>query len=656
MAEKFNPDAYLAKNASAGFDPDAYLAQSAPTERRGFQEQDESLWGGIEQGASGILQGTGDELKAVVAAIKESTSPGGLDFGNAYDQAKSVYQSARERYTQKNPVAAPVIDAVAQTLPWLAATPLLPFAPAAGVVPKLKYGAGMGGATGAVSGFTNTEGDLADRATGAVVSGLFGTVLGAASGPIIDLATKGGKGLIGALTNRLPFKQRGIAERKIAEALHRDGYTPETALAKLREMGPGARIIDLGENVRDLGGTAVQTPGRGKTALTRALTRRQEGARGVDKVLKGGQANRIANMLDEVAPEDFYKTRAGLERERKSMGRGYDAARDGGDLVDTSSVIAKLDDDILSAKGGVKSSLRRIRSYLTDDKGHPEVTIETLHNSKIAIDDLMSGAAKTSMGRVSKAKVWEVERGLVDAIEASGESGARYNASRLGTASSWSRQEAMEQGVKFLRKSEFTNPDELGIALKDMSQEQLHSFRIGVVQQLKNMAGDSKVRADTTKQMMGVNNLEKKIAMAFGDKEMFVKYITALENEGAKFKSYSKMFGSQTSKNQAAMDDARIDPSRFLGGLRQMASTNPLDWARGAFNTVGGAKDRITMPEGVSSQLARSLLGKNLNAINKPYQSAINGKAVQNRLAEALAIGSGSQAGSNYGKYTRGQR
>jgi hypothetical protein len=268
----------------------------------------------------------------------------------------------------------------------------------------------------------------------------------------------------------------------------------------------------------------------------------------------------------------------------------------------------------------------------------------------------MTGSAKTSMGRVSKAKVWEVERGLVEAIAQSGESGIAYNASRLGTASSWSRQEAMEQGTAFLRKSEFTNPEELGIALKDMSADQLHSFRIGAARQLKNMAGDSKVRADITKQMMGINNLEKKIALAFGDKEMYVKYITALEGEANKFKSYSKMFGSQTSKNQAAMDDAGIDPSRLLGGLRQMLSPWPSDWVKGAYNTVGGAKDRITMPEGVSGQLAKILLSKNLKALNKPYQSAIDGQKVQNRLAEALAIGSGSQVGSTYGKYTRGQR
>ena len=71
-------------------------------QKRGFKPQDESLWGSAEHFASGILQGTGDEVKAFGAAVKESMSPGGLDFGNAYDQAKSVYQNARKNYTEKS--------------------------------------------------------------------------------------------------------------------------------------------------------------------------------------------------------------------------------------------------------------------------------------------------------------------------------------------------------------------------------------------------------------------------------------------------------------------------------------------------------------------------------------------------------------------------
>tara|TARA_R110000787_G_scaffold283283_1_gene395889 strand:+ start:624 stop:2570 length:1947 start_codon:yes stop_codon:yes gene_type:complete len=616
------------------------LKKSMP--KRGFKPQDESLWGSAEHFASGILQGTGDEVKAFGAAVKESMSPGGLDFGNAYDQAKSVYQNARKNYTEKNKGLATALDMTGQTLPWLAATPLLPIVgPVASTLQKIKTGAKIGLGSGFVSGGLNAEGDLIDRAKGAGVGGVLGTILGGASGPVVDLAVKGGKGLIGALTNSLPFKQRSIAERKIAEALYRDGFTPESAVAKLKELGPSARLIDLGENIRDLGGSVVQTPGRGKSALTKALTRRQEGIRNTDKILRGGQGGRIIKMLDDLVPENFYQTRAGLEQQRKSMGKGYDAARDGGDLVDTSKVIANLDDEIANAKGGVKSNLQTIRSYLHDENGNPEITIRTLHNAKIAIDDLMTGEAKTSMGKVSKSKIWSTERGLVDAIEESGESGAAYNASRLGTASSWSKQEAMEQGANFLRKTEFKNPTELKLALEKMKPEQLHGFRIGMVQELKDKLGDSIVRADSVKKMMDIKSLEEKILLGFGDPELFKRYIQGLEGEKAMFKSYSKMFGSPTAKNLAAIDDARIDPSRLLGGIRQMASPNPWDWMRGAYNTIGGVKDRVSMPEGLSNRLAMQLLGRNTQQLTKPYKSAVNTDNIKRQLARSLAAGSG---------------
>lgn len=85
-------------------------------------------------------------------------------------------------------------------------------------------------------------------------------------------------------------------------------------------------------------------------------------------------------------------------------------------------------------------------------------------------------------------------------------------------------QEVDESGAKFLLKSEFTDPTALKNTLAEMGPEELHMFRIGMVQALKTKIGDTVVRADVTKKLMDVPALEQKIRAAFGDDDLFQQY------------------------------------------------------------------------------------------------------------------------------------
>lgn len=67
------------------------------------------------------------------------------------------------------------------------------------------------------------------------------------------------------------------ARRAISEALERDNITPEEAAAMLREMGPEARLADLGENLTDLARSAVAKPGPARTKARDFLEERQAG-------------------------------------------------------------------------------------------------------------------------------------------------------------------------------------------------------------------------------------------------------------------------------------------------------------------------------------------------------------------------------------------
>ena len=606
------------------------------------------LWGGGSQFASGILQGTGDEIKAAAAAAKEALT-GGLSFSAAYDQALPQYHRAREQYKKENPVLAPTLDIAGQSLPWLAATPLLPaVAAGASMAQKIASGAKLGAPIGAVSGGLNAEGDAVDRLQGAAIGGTAGTVLGAATPPIIEGAIGLVKGAINQIVSRMPFQQRSMAARKIAEAMARDGITPEQAAAKMQEMGSEAALLDLGPNTRALAGAAQQTPGEGKTGITNFLVNRQEGVRDANKVIQGGQFNRVKGQIDELVPETYGETEAGIAAARKGYGRVYNAARDGGDLVDVAPVIKELDDEISRSKGGIKSSLQKVRDLLVDENGNPEITIETLHQSKIAIDELMSGEARSSMGSVSKGRVKDYINKLLDSIGESGESGALYTAARTGTRGEWMKQEALESGAKFMRGSEFMDANALQSALAKMSPEELHSFRVGAVQALKgSMSSNGKVttRTDVVKKLMDLPDMEPKIKLAFGGDAMFKKYITGLEAEKEMFKGYSMMGGSQTAEREAAKADAVVDPSRIIRGMVKFKSPNPLDWAGGMVDVLGGSKDRLLMSEKLSKSLGDALIGQDATSIQNAFRAGEITDVTKRRMIKALtaAASSGGQ-------------
>jgi hypothetical protein len=200
------------------------------------------------------------------------------------------------------------------------------------------------------------------------------------------------------------------------------------------------------------------------------------------------------------------------------------------------------------------------------------------------------------------------------------------------------KQEALESGAKFMSKSEFINPSELAASLAKMSPEELHTFRIGAVQALKNKVGDLTRRADATKKIMDITGLEDKIRMAFGDNEMFKKYITGLETEKEMFKGYSMMGGSQTAEREAAKADAVIDPSRVIRGLIRMKSPNPLDTVGGMVDILGGSKDRLLMSEKLSKGLGEGLTGQDLASIQKAYRAGEITNRIKNRMIKALTI------------------
>jgi hypothetical protein len=216
----------------------------------------------------------------------------------------------------------------------------------------------------------------------------------------------------------------------------------------------------LGNNTRSLAGAVGRIPGQGKTIINDAVTTRQEGVRGADGGLQGGQYGRISGLVDDLVPADYFAAKDATKAARKDLGASYEAARTADDVVDVMPILANLDQEIATSKGGIQSGLQKVRSYLVDSKGRPEIDINSLHQAKMAIDDLMSGEAKSSMGNVAKAKIRDYQNQIVDAIENSA-GGASYREGRLGTAAEWRVNEALDTGRDFMTRATARSPEDL---------------------------------------------------------------------------------------------------------------------------------------------------------------------------------------------------
>lgn len=631
-------------------------------------------WSGLDNFASGVLQGMGDEVKALTQATKAQFQ-GGPSFGNAYEQAKTMYQGARTKYREENPVTAAVTDIAGQAAPWIAAAPLMPALGAPTMMGRLLKSGATGMGIGTVSGGLNAEGDLADRAIGAGTGAVVGGAVGAVTPPVVEGISKLGREGYNQIVGRMPFQQESVAARKVAEALMRDGLTPDQAAAKMAQMGPEAALMDVGANSRGLARQAATVPGEGKSRIADFLTKRQEGVRNAGNVLQGGQSGRVTQMIDDLVPEQYRGTLDALTKARNvEAGPLYkEAFEPKFDL--TGKVYAQWDDRLQQflddplVKQGMNKGIRvqqlealaegkpfNFQEYAVkgfDPKGELIIdgtpNLRAMDAAKRGMDEILEGYRDKTTGKLvlddMGRAIDKVRKSLVSKLDdiTTVDGRSAYKEARAAYAGPSKMRDALSLGKDILGGA-FKNADEVTNRIKGMTPDELHYMRIGAVQDLRDKIGNSVNRADVTKKLMDVPGLEQKIRLAFGDDAMFKKYIDGLQGEKAMFDSYGKiMGGSRTGEVLAEQADATIDPSRIMQGLQRMASSNPIDWVAGGAQALGGVKDRVLMPQPTSRKLGEILTSQNLGPIRQQYQASQLSAAQRAALSKALVAGGSSQ-------------
>lgn len=533
----------------------------------------------------GLLMGFGDELEAGVRNPLDTLgSMVGLTDGAEYDASLQDIRGKLDAYRDDRPLEAIGYEMGGAVLPALAAGAFsmgtggaaVGAATAARLAPTLARLATVGAMQGGVSGFGAGEGGVSNRlasgATGAVVGG----VLGAAAPKLAQLGGRAVRSVGDSLGVGGAKRAQTFSERKMLEALERDGMTPDEALARLQEaqaLGvPDITAADLGENLRGQAWRSQAIPNPNRTTVVDQFAERQtaqagqisDAATDATGVQKTG-FDFLDDLDDQVRAEAKPLYDAAYQKildpkpfqpmmNRKVIAEAYERARDLADIRGD-GVMPPLD-RLLTSNGMPTEAAHQIKQGL-------DALIE-------AETDALTGKMTARGGALAKLKSqWN------DTIVAQNDDYAKANAAFADRAV---LRESYTMGSKFN-----TIPEkELVRRVGKMTAAERQALKAGVITRVQEMASGTTDATNFVKTVFGSPQRRMALRLAFDDPKAFEKFEKFIAVQTDKVRTTNKVMGnSATVERQIAMKDGGIDPSAIVDMGLNAASGNTVGMVRG---------------------------------------------------------------------------
>jgi hypothetical protein len=442
----------------------------------------------------------------------------------------------------------------------------------------------VGGVTGATEAVGTSEKPLSELPAEA------------GRGAVVGTAAAGTLGLLGKYIAAPAFRHikqslgfgdaNKAADLAIARALEKDGLTPEQAAQKMAAVQRGEMTLaDLGENTAKLLRTATSTPGE-----ARRVAKTELAAREVERV------PRTAGDLRELmsGSKDFYTDVQDLIKKRSSDADSlYNAAWNSNAIFSpqTAPDIERLR-NLPSFKEAMKAGMRRM-----EDKGldisDPKNTLRGLHETKIAIDDMIETAMRSGNTNQAKTLISMKERLLKDMEKASPE----YRTARQTFAGDSELLTAMNEGRNIYKMPE---PDmrKMIDRFKD-SPSEYDAFRAGIAQAMLERMTAGGATADPLKTVFP-KGTEDKIRRAFRDDDAFNTFKTRLTEE-------QTMLGTEKAGFRRTPVDTDLDVlAPGVGAATNLMQGRPI--AAGMEALRARFPNLIGMPPAVATPVVEKLL------------------------------------------------
>jgi hypothetical protein len=554
----------------------------------------------------GPTLGFADELAGLVgggAALVRGESP-----SKGYQQARDVYRSGVESYKEEQPIGGAVAQGVA-SLPLGMLNIGRNVAPNVGPVLR-SMGSGLG--FGIVGGAGEAK-ELEDIPQEAATSGATSAVLGGATElgmkavrPVKQMITSQAQRVVPeGVREYFGTSSVDLARRRVAQAMLRDGATTDQVAARMAKLGDDAILAESsGYNTRDLLDTMATLPGRTKNYTEQFIRNRQ--------AQRGG---RIA----EAAETQLSPTGARLADSVESLITKRDVeATPLYEQLKTVSIT--LDDDLkqildASKKLGAFSRAEKISTglrepfTLKDIKNATDVSMPDLDKVKRGLDDIITSKASVN----DRGEINEFGRSVVklkqdflkrlDNMTMDSETGkSLYKSARDAYAGPSALISAAELGRTVINKPAGT----IRTLVKDMSDSELESFRVGAYEGLRDLAGTQSGQTRLLN-MWKEPATQERLKEIFPSERSFREFASTIAAEARKKEIQSVGRGSQTAGREARMEDVNLENLKDTVNMAAAAKTMDIG---SLVNMLSNNMTRTGLPEPVRNEIGKILMSK----------------------------------------------
>lgn len=472
----------------------------------------------------------------------------------------------------------------------------------------------------------------AGQAFGKEIGGEEGALIGSVLAP---LTVAGGvqlvKGLtnitakgVSALTQNLDnFSEEG-ASKLLAEAMVREGLTPEQITQNLAKLGPNAIPADAGINFSRLLRNASNQIPRIEGRAADVLSARQ-----------AGQSDRIIDAFDDASGTSSLSVDDEIERLntvlKPQINNLYQQVREQPiNLSKSLDALLKGDNSVGRAAKSAQAALKDIRAL-----GERPGNIDLIDETKKVLDDQISTSIRT--GKTNRARrLVRLKNRMVDEAD---KAIPVYKEARNLFAGKAQLESAAEIGESFLK---LKSRDVVNFT-KTMGDSELKMFKLGAKQAVIDKANDLQVNADAVKRMFGKKGDVQKLKSQFSNEESFNRFEEALRREAQFILTRRAAQANSTTTKQIA--DAG-NAAEVLGTARSMLES-PVAAANRFGQILGGFSNRkqgeafaraleragdILLESGMEPNKLQNLLREgNREAIEAALRGAFN-RASQSRV------------------------
>lgn len=620
---------FVAKKSAEG--QPAAAPKAAPQAREAAQgpRPEAALPGYAGQALQGLSMGFSDEA---IARLRSAMG------GGEYEDLVKAEREGLRKFAEQHPVSSGIAEIGGAVLPAVltggaSAVPSLTRAAPrtaallSGSRPTIGRTTALGAGSGALSAVGTSEKPLAETFEDAMQ--------GAGAGGVTTL----GLGVVGkyaaapafkAVKNALGFGDADrMADVAIAQALAKDGYTPDQAQAMFARFNRNElTLADVGENTRALLRRATAAPGEARL-----------GAKGELAAREAGRVERISDDMRQLmsGSKDFYTDVQELMKKRSDEADVlYKQAWSSATQLtpQTNPGLVRLS-NLPSFKKAMAKGLEQLQDEGLDPNS-PANVLKGLHHTKRALDDMIGEATRAGRGNEAS-NLMRMKKELLQEME---KASPAYKTARETFAGDSEMLEAMNEGRNIYK---MTEPEMRGyISRFKNSPSEYDAFRAGIAQAMLERARTAGAAADPYKTLFS-RDAEAKIRRAFRDDAAFDEFKQRILTEG-------RMLETEKTGFRRSPADTDLEPrASGVGAARAFLSgapvTGAIETVRAAMPTMTGMPPRIATPTAQKLLTPTSQVDQVITGILGSLKQEEALLRRQSGLAGAGAVMAGQQAG-----------